>query len=215
MKADLHLHTCHSFDSGAKPKSIVEQCIKTGLDCIAVTDHNSIEGAFEVRDLAPFHVIIGEEVRSVGGDIIGLFLQEEIPKGLSPEDTVYAIVSQGGLVMVPHPFDRVRSSVITPEALSEVVEKVDIMETFNAHNIFRNDNLRAESFARDFNLIRTAVSDSHTPGELGYSYVEMPDFDGTPAGLKASLAQAKLVGRKANPIQRLAPTYSKLRKKLI
>ena len=214
MKADLHLHTWYSYDSGANPRSVVEQCLKTGLDCIAVTDHNSIEGALAVRDLAPFSVIIGEEVKSAGGDIIGLFLRDEIPKGLSAKDTVYAILAQGGLVMVPHPFDRLRSSAITHEALSEVVDQVDIIETFNGHNLFRSDNLRAETFAQEHSIICAAVSDSHTPGELGSTYVEMPDFDGAPSGLMDSLRRARLVGRRAHPLQRLAPMYSKLRKKL-
>ncbi len=207
------MHTYRSYDSGAQPKSIVAQCIKTGLDCIAVTDHNSISGALEVRELAPFQVIIGEEIKSSGGDIIGLFLQEEIPKGLSPKETVQAILSQGGLVMIPHPFDRLRSSVITHDALTEVVDQVDTIESFNAHNLFHQDNLKAESFAQKHQLIQVAVSDSHTHRELGSTYMELPFFDGTPSGLKAALSQGRPVGKKANPVLRLAPMCAKLKRR--
>ena len=213
LKADLHLHTHWSHDSGAQPRSIVDRCIKAGLSCIAVTDHNSIAGALEVRDLAPFQVIIGEEIKSSAGDIIGLFLEEEIPKGLSPEETVRAIISQGGLVMVPHPFDRFRASALTYDALCEMVEQVDIVEGFNAHNFFQRDNEQAASFARKHRVMQVAVSDSHTPRELGSTYMEMPTFDGTPGGFKEALAQGRQVTRRAHPVLRLAPMYTKLRRR--
>ena len=212
LKADLHLHTHFSHDSGAPSKSIVERCIKTGVNCIAVTDHNNIRGALEVQNLAPFQVIIGEEVKSSKGDIIGLFLKEEIPKGLSPMATVDAIKSQGGLVMVPHPFDRLRPSAIKYEALQEILPHVDIMESFNAHNLLMRDNEKAAGFTRHNNLIAAAVSDSHTPMELGRTYMEFPEFDGTPEDFKRALSQARLVTRKANHILRMTTVYMKLRR---
>ncbi len=214
LKADLHMHTHFSHDSGAPSKSIVERCIKTGVNCIAVTDHNNIRGALEVRSIAPFQVIIGEEIKSSAGDIIGLFLEEEIPRGLSPQETVEAIKSQGGLVMVPHPFDRLRPSAIKYEALKEILPKVDIMEAFNAHNLLMRDNDRAEKFSRDHDLVAAAVSDSHTPLELGRTFMEMPEFDGTPEGFKRSLLQARLVKKRANHVLRFTTVYIKLRRLL-
>ena len=214
LKADLHMHTHFSHDSGAPSKSIVERCIKTGVNCIAVTDHNNIRGALEVRSIAPFQVIIGEEIKSSAGDIIGLFLEEEIPRGLSPQETVEAIKSQGGLVMVPHPFDRLRPSAIKYEALKEILPKVDIMEAFNAHNLLMRDNDRAEKFSRDHDLVAAAVSDSHTPLELGRTFMEMPEFDGTPEGFKRSLLQARLVTKRANHVLRFTTVYIKLRRLL-
>ena len=213
-RVDLHLHTHHSHDSVAPAKSIVERCLKASLDCIAVTDHNTIAGALEVRELAPFPVIVGEEIRSTGGDIIGLFLESSVPRDLSPQDTARAIKDQGGLVLVPHPFDRFRPSSITGEALTEVLPLVDIIETFNAHNYLRRHNERAASYAERHNLLPAAVSDAHSPLELGKTYMELPDMDVTAGGLMASLAGATLVCRRANPVLRLTTAFVKLRRLL-
>ena len=212
LKVDLHMHTHFSPDSGAPSKSIVERCIKTGLNCIAVTDHNTIRGALEVQGIAPFQVIVGEEVRSSAGDIIGLFLKEEVPRGLSPLDTVEAIKAQGGLVLVPHPFDRLRPSAIKYEALQSILPYVDVMEAFNSHNLLMRDNERAAAYTHDHHLVAAAVSDSHTPMELGRTYMEVPDFDGTPEGFKDALAKARLVTRRANQVLRLTTVYTKLKR---
>ena len=214
LKVDLHMHTHFSHDSGAPSRSIVDRCIKTGLNYIAVTDHNTIRGALEVQSLAPFPVIIGEEVKSAAGDIIGLFLKEDVPKGLPAMDTVRAIQDQGGLVMVPHPFDRFRPSAITGDALQEILPHVDIMEAFNAHHLLMRDNDRAADFTREHGLVAAAVSDSHTALELGRTYMEIPEFDGTAQGFKQALSQAKLVTRRANQILRLTTVYVKFRRAL-
>ena len=210
MKVDLHMHTHFSPDSGAPARSIVARCVKSGLNYIAVTDHNTIRGALEVRSIAEFPVIVGEEVKSSAGDIIGLFLEEEVPRGLSPLATVEAIRAQGGLVMVPHPFDRLRPSAIKYEALLEILPYVDIMESFNAHNLFMRDNEKATVFSRQHHLVEAAVSDSHTPMELGSTFMEIQDFDGTPQGLKDALAGARAVTKRANRLLRLTTVYVKL-----
>ena len=210
-RADLHIHTHHSPDSNASATSIVTRCLKKGLDCIAITDHNTIAGVEEVRQIAPFTVITGEEIISAGGDIIGLFLQEEIAPLLSPLATAEAIKAQGGLVMVPHPFDRLRSSALGEKYLEEILPLVDIVESFNAHNFFNKDNLKAGSFAQRQGLIESAVSDAHSHLELGNTYVAIGPFDGTAQGLKDALAQGTLVTRKANPILRFASTFAKLK----
>ncbi len=209
LKADLHLHTRFSPDSRALPQAIVERCLTTGLNCIAVTDHNTIQGALETQSIAPFRVIVGEEVKSSGGDIIGLYLQEAVPKGLSALDTVKAIKAQGGLVMIPHPFDRLRPSAIKYGDLEHILPFVDLVEVFNAHNLLRRDNERAGAFGRKHNLVETAVSDSHTPRELGRTYMEFPEYDGSPEGLKAALSKARLVTHRASPLLRLATMYAK------
>ena len=206
------MHTHFSPDSGAPSRSIVERCLKTGLNHIAVTDHNTIRGALEVQALAPFPVIVGEEVKSSAGDIIGLFLKEEVPRGLSPMDTVKAIKDQGGLVMVPHPFDRFRPSALKYDALQEVLPRVDILEAFNAHDLLMRDNHRAAAFAREHRLVPAAVSDSHTSLELGRTYMEVPEFDGTPAGFLDALGHASLVERRANQVLRLTTVYVKMRR---
>ena len=214
LKVDLHMHTHFSHDSGAPSRSIVDRCIRTGLNYIAVTDHNTLSGALEVQSLAPFPVIVGEEIKSASGDIIGLFLKEEVPKDLPAIDTVRAIKDQSGLVMIPHPFDRLRPSAIDGDALTEILPHVDIMEAFNAHDLLMRDNHRAAAFTQEHGLVAAAVSDSHTPLELGRTYMEVPEFDGTAQGFKEALSQARLVTRRANQILRLSTVYVKFRRAL-
>jgi predicted metal-dependent phosphoesterase TrpH len=112
LRADFHSHSHYSRDSVISPQAFIDRCLRKGIDCIAVTDHNEIEGAFVIQKLAPFKVIVGEEVKTSEGEIIGLFLKELVPKGMSPEDTIDCIHEQGGLAVIPHPYDIFRRSVI-------------------------------------------------------------------------------------------------------
>ncbi|MBI4298355.1 MAG: PHP domain-containing protein, partial [Chloroflexi bacterium] len=136
-------------------------------------------------------------------------------KGLSSLETVKRIKEQGGLVSIPHPFDRFRRSVIQSSALNAVLPYADVIEAFNARNTFDSDNRKALGLARGHGMVVSAVSDSHTPGELGYTYVEMPDFDGTPGGFMESLAKGMLVTRRANPLIHIVTTYTKLKRKIL
>ena len=113
LKADFHIHSYFSPDSEMSPESIASRCVDVGLNCIAVTDHNTIDGALAVSKIATFNVIIGEEVGSSEGEITGLFLEETIPRGLGPVETAKRLNEQGGLVPITHPFDRSRGHVIT------------------------------------------------------------------------------------------------------
>ena len=214
LRLDLHMHTRFSPDSLMEPEELVARCLATGLSCIAVTDHNTIEGALEVQHLAPFRVIIGEEIKSRGGEIIGLFLQEAIPRGITSLETVQRIKEQGGLVSIPHPFDHFRRSVIERQALHEVLPYVDIVEAFNARNTFQRANRKALELALEHDILTSAVSDSHTPVEVGRTYVEIPDFDGTPSGLRQALAQGNLVRRQITPLIHFLTTFTKGRKRL-
>jgi len=209
------MHSCYSRDSVLPPQRLVERCIETGLNCIAVTDHNAIDGAVEVRRIAPFAVIIGEEVYTSEGEIIGLFLEEKVPRGLSPLETVNRIKDQGGLVSIPHPFDRFRSGVLASRALEEVLPYVDMMEVFNARNNLGVYDRRARAFAIEHGLLAVCGSDAHTAIELGRTYVEIPEFDGTPDGLKRALAQGTVVGRRTSPLIHVATTLTKVRKRLL
>ena len=106
IKADLHVHTCYSVDCNTPLQRIVDRCLKIGINCLAVADHNTISGALKLKEMAPFKVISAEEIMTSMGELIGLFLTEEVPKGLSPEETIARIKSQGGLVGIPHPYGR-------------------------------------------------------------------------------------------------------------
>ena len=215
MRVDLHMHTRFSPDSEMSPEALVKRCVKVGLDCIAVTDHNTIEGAREVKRIAPFRVIVGEEVGSSDGEITGLFLEEAVPRGLSPLETVKLIKSQGGLVSIPHPYDRFRSSVITPRGIDEVLPYADIVEIFNSRNSLNADNRKAVELAEERGLLVSGVSDAHTPMELGRTYVEMPDFDGTPEDFTRALAQGTIVARKTSPLIHVLTTLTKAKKRLL
>ncbi len=197
-----------------KPEKLVSRCMETGLDCAAITDHNTIAGALEVQRLASFRVIVGEEIKSRGGEIIGLFLNEAVPRGLSSLETVQRIREQGGLVSIPHPFDHFRRSVIDRQVLYDILPYVDIIEAFNARNTFRRDNRKAEDLALEHGVLISAVSDSHTPVEVGRTYVEIPDFDGTSVGLRHALIQGNLVRRQITPLIHFLTTVTKIRKGL-
>lgn len=215
LKADFHMHTHFSRDSVISPERMVARCQQMGLNCIAVTDHNTMEGALAVQRIAPFMVVLGEEVGTSEGEIIGLFLKEPVPRGLSPLETVKRIKDQGGLVSIPHPFDRLRRQVISQRALEDVLPYVDIIEVFNSRNTFQADNRKAREFAERHHLVGAGVSDAHTVGELGHTCVEMPEFDGTPEGLMRSLAQGRIVGRPSSPLVHVTTTFIKLKRRLL
>ena len=215
IKADFHIHTHFSPDSKTSPERLVARCLEIGLSCIAVTDHHTIQGAVEVQKLAPFFkVIIGEEVKSTGGDIIGLFLLETIPSGLSPEETVQRIKNQGGLVSIPHPFDQFRRSALHGEALLQVLPYADLIEAFNARTTLRRDSQRAQELASKSGLPGLAVSDAHITWELGRTYVELPAYDGSRDGLKEAVSRGNLVTRSVTPLVHLLTRYTVLTKRL-
>ena len=215
MRADFHMHTHFSPDSEMSPEQLVERCVRVGLDCVAVTDHNTIEGALEVQRIAPFKVIIGEEINSSAGEITGLFLKEAVPRDLSPLETVDLIKGQGGLVSMPHPYDRFRRSVITPQGIEEALPYVDIVEIFNSRNNLDADNRKAVELAESHGLLTSGVSDAHSPIELGRTYVEMPEFDGTPEGFKQALSQGTIVARKMSPLIHFVSTFVKVKKRIL
>lgn len=215
LKADFHIHTHYSPDSEMSPARLVRKCLQVGLNCIAVTDHNTVEGALKVRQVADFTVIIGEEVRTADGEVTGLFLTETIPRGLSAVETAKRIKDQGGLVSMPHPFDRFRNGVISPTALEDLLPYTDIVEVFNSRNNMDADNRKAYDFASAHDLLSSAVSDAHTPMELGRTYVDMPEFDGSPEGFKRSLAQGTIHGRKTSPLIHVLTTFTKIKKRLL
>ena len=209
MKIDLHVHTGFSPDSFTNPEKVVLKSIKAGLDCIAITDHNTIDGALEAKRIFGANVIIGEEIKSLGGEIVGLYLQECIPKELSALDTVKLIKDQGGLVSIPHPFDYFRRSVIDGKSLETIIDYIDIVESFNARNTLRKSNMKALAFAKLNRIISSAVSDAHTLMEIGRTYMDVPQFDGTPLGLKESVRNAELICRSINPMIHVLTTMTK------
>ena len=150
MKIDTHLHTNYSRDCAVPPETVVATAMERGLDALIVTDHNEIAGAYAVKPIAPFPVVLAEEIKTSDGEIIGLFIQERIPRGLPPLETARLVREQGGLVCVPHPFDRLRGSRLAAPALDALVGEglLDIVEVFNSRTTLKADNERAVAYAR-------------------------------------------------------------------
>ncbi len=213
MKADLHAHTHFSRDAVTSVKTFVRRYERAGIDCVAVSDHNNVDGALAVREGAGFQVIVSEEIRSTQGEIIGLFLRESVPKGLTPEDTVHAIREQGGLVLVPHPFDRLRRSPLREEALLRILPQVDVIEVFNSRTILRSDDERARRLAEEHGKLMSAATDAHTPWEIGLAYTEMPPFEG-PGDFLIALGQGKVVGRRCFVGFHALSTWAKIKWRL-
>jgi predicted metal-dependent phosphoesterase TrpH len=177
MKADLHVHSIYSEHSTATLDDIVQRSLDEGLDCVAVTDHRTIEGAKELKKIASFEVIIGQEVMTKHGEITGLFLRHTLEPHMSLIDTISAIKAQGGLVYVPHPFERVRfKRSLKIETLTNLLHDVDIIETFNSRTTLQRFNTKAEAFADRYGCLKAAGSDAHSAVEIGRAFVVMPDF---------------------------------------
>ena len=212
LRLDLHTHTHYSPDSITSPQRFVAACQRKGITCVAVTDHNTIRGAVAVKEIAPFPIIVGEEIRSAEGEIIGLFLSEEVPPGLSAEETIERIRAQSGLVSLPHPLDRFRGGV-GADGVDRLAPLADIMEVMNARTTLGRDNDEATRLAEKHGLAGVAVSDAHSPWEIGRAYVEAPRFDG-PQELLEALRWATLAGKPSTPLVHLISRYAALRRRL-
>ena len=195
--ADLHLHTSWSMDCSVEVEDLLDHAEAAGLGAIAVTDHNVFGGALEAVELArdrDLIVIPGEEVKTDGqGEVIGLFLKEEIPRGMSFSDTVAAIKAQGGLVYLPHPFDRMHS-IPKPSTLHRHLADIDVFEVYNARLLFEAYNDEALRFARKYNLTMGAGSDAHVPQGLATGGLRMRAFEGAEEFL-LSLRSAEILRR--------------------
>jgi hypothetical protein len=201
IDVDLHMHTDHSYDCATPVEVLLASAREQGLGAIAVTDHNEISGALEaqaqVAELGPhppLQVIVGEEVKTASeGEVIGLFIKERIPRGMSLAETVAEIKRQGGVVYVPHPFDRMHA-VPDYEHLLKILDDVDAIEVFNPRVAISAFNDEAVRFAAKYRVTAGAGSDSHVAQGLGSVRVRMRDFDG-PAEFMQSLRDAEILTR--------------------
>ena len=201
MRVDLHMHSRYSPDSYTSLDDLVARARQVGLDRIALTDHNVVEGALELRRREPELAIVGEEVKTREGEIIALFIDAPIAWGGRPEDVMDMIHAAGGLCLVAHPFDRWRAS-FSPHRLADLSERIDLIEVYNQ---WTGDeaNRAAERLAAELGKPGTSGSDAHSPRELGHCWMEMEDFDGPDAFL-ASVAGARRVRTELSGTQRRA-----------
>jgi predicted metal-dependent phosphoesterase TrpH len=214
IKVDLHVHTCYSPDTLTPLEEVIAACQQHGLGAVAITDHNAVDGALEMQRLAPFPVIVGEEVLTSEGEIIGLFLHELIPARLTPAETVARIHAQDGLVYVPHPFDRERKSSLRESALLEILDQVDALEVLNARVLQTARNERAWRLAEAHHLPAGAGSDAHTPFEVGQAYVEMEPFADKAEFLR-NLARGHVCGQVSSPLVHLFTQWAKIQKRMV
>jgi predicted metal-dependent phosphoesterase TrpH len=211
LKADLHVHTEYSVDCNTPLEKIVSRCLEIGINCIAICDHGTAEGALRMRKIAPFRVIIAEEIMTPDGEIMGMFLKETIPSWLPVKEVIARIRAQGGLVCIPHPFDILRRSALRNNTIEKIADQIDIVEVFNSRIFFPQNSAKALAFAEKYGITKSAGSDAHTVGEIGNAYVEMPEFKGRDDFLKA-LQKGKISGRMTNPFIHFASAWTKLRK---
>ena len=241
MKVDMHVHTCYSKDATLSLETIIESCRLRGLDGVVIADHNTIAGALALQEIAPcppapglsrartgwqvpgqattcqgrpLLVIVGEEIDTTKGEILGLFLKEEIPGGFTPEEAIARIREQGGLVGVSHPLDRLRRAAMRRVALLDILDELDFLEGFNSRVTFPSDNRKAQALAQAHGLPITAGSDAHTAYEIGQAYLEMPSFNGR-GGFLEALKEGQIFGRLTPPWIHIVTTWTKLRAKLL
>jgi len=210
LKADLHIHTEYSMDCNTPLEKVLNRCLEIGLNCIAVADHGTIEGALRLKDIAPFTVIVAEEIDTPHGEIMGMFLTEGIPSGLSVEQTLARIRTQGGLVCLPHPFDTFRQSALNGRIVESIIDQIDVIEVFNARSPLQRDSTKANLFAEKYGIRKSAGSDAHTVSEIGNAYVEMSEFSGRDDFLQV-LEKGKIMGRRTNPMVHFASVWARLK----
>ena len=194
---DLHVHTHYSGCSNLRPDQIEPRALENGLNTVAICDHNCLKGARETAALAKFiTVIIAEEIMTTHGEIIGYFLNEHIPPGLSPLETVDEIKRQGGLASVPHPFDQLRSSRLNTSALKQVIDCIDMIEVFNARNMFNHPDRKLLNRARKLGVVPVVASDAHLSCEIGRATMVMENYE-SPEDFLGKLRKAQCFTRKS------------------
>ncbi|MCB9451950.1 MAG: PHP domain-containing protein [Anaerolineaceae bacterium] len=210
---DLHSHTLWSKDCLTPFETIIHRCQRRGVDRIAITDHNTAEGALAMQKIAPELVIVGEEIMTTQGEILGYFLTESVPAGLTPEETIKRLRNQGAVISVSHPFDRYRKGAWEEADLRRIMGLVDAIEVFNARCVRPEDNQQAAEFARQNDLIGTAGSDAHTSVEYGQAMTRLQPFQDAES-FRQALQTAEFVERLSPFYVHFGSTYAKWMKKL-
>jgi len=176
LRVELHSHTDASKDSLVAVEQLLVCCVRKGIDRIAITDHNEIKAALEAKVLDPERVIVGEEIATTKGELLGYFMSERVPPGLEPMAAIERLQRQGAVISVAHPFDSNRTHYWEEETLARLIPYLDAFETFNARCVFSAPNHHALSYAGEHNLLETVGSDAHSLWEVGRATLITPDF---------------------------------------
>ena len=199
IRVEFHCHTRYSKDSLTSPKRLVKACRRKGIDRMIVTDHNSIAGARAAQAMDPELVIVGEEILTTRGEILAAFVTEEIPAGLSPQETIHRLKDQGAFISVSHPFDIYRGGHWDEADLLEILPDVDAIEVFNSRCWSPEFNRQAQKFAEEHDVPGTVGSDAHAPLELGRAVLLLEQFQGPD--------EMRMVIRKGIPQVRWSPPW--------
>ena len=178
LSVEFHCHTIFSKDSLTRPRDLVDACRRKGIDLVVVTDHNTIAGARAAQALDPELVIVGEEIMTTRGEILAAFVSEEVPKELTPQETIRRLKDQGAFISVSHPFDTMRKGGWREADLLEILPEVDAIEVYNSRCMFPRFNREARRFAEEHNIAGTVGSDAHVTFELGRSLMMLEPFTG-------------------------------------
>lgn len=211
---DMHSHTFWSRDCLTRFERIAALCQKRGLDRIAITDHNTAEGALAFKRVAPELVLVGEEIMTTEGELLAYFVRQSVPRGLTPDETIQRLRNQGAVISVAHPFDRLRKGAWREEALLAIADKVDAVEIFNARCIYPEDNTKALAFAQQHNLLGTIGSDAHTWPEYGRAFARIRPFADDPEDFLDALREASYVKRFSSWGVHVGSTAAKWSRKL-
>lgn len=207
IRVELHVHTRLSKDSLADPEKILARCETLGIERIAITDHNEIDAALALHARAPERVIVGEEVETTRGELLGYFMSERVPGGLDPLEAIARLKAQGAVISVPHPLDTPRSTHWEVEELEKIVPYVDAIEVFNARCLSNIYNQRALAFAKKNGLLQTAGSDAHSLLELGRATILMPQFDDAES-FRVALRESDIDGKRSSSLVHFFSRYA-------
>lgn len=213
IRVEFHCHTNQSPDGLITPEALIAACRQRGIDRVAITDHNHIEGALAVKRLAPKLVIVGEEVRTTEGELLAFFVQERVPPGLLPEVAIECLRSQGAFISISHPFDFLRGGAWREETLNRIAPLVDGLEVFNSRCLVSGFNRQARQFAEARDLIGMVGSDAHHAWEVGRATMWLPQFEDA-AELRQALQHAQAEVRRSPLWVRLFSRYAWLRRHL-
>ncbi|MDE0609953.1 MAG: hypothetical protein OXH77_08620 [Anaerolineaceae bacterium] len=212
-RVETHAHTLWSKDSLTRPEAIVRLCRERQITRIAITDHNTAEGALFMKRMAPGLVIVGEEIMTSEGELLAWFVRESVAPGMSPARTIRILRNQGAVISVSHPFDRLRRGAWRQDHLERIIGDVDAIEVFNARCVCSADNERALAFARKHGISGSVGSDAHYGPEYGQTLQLMRPFDDDPQDFLDALRSADALCKSSSHLVHLSSTVAKWMKR--
>jgi predicted metal-dependent phosphoesterase TrpH len=207
LRLEFHCHTIYSRDCLLRIEKLLLTCEQRGIERIVITDHNTISGALQAKEIDPQRVIVGEEILTTKGELLAAFVKEEVPRGLSPFEAIASLREQGAFISVSHPFDQMRKGHWHEPDLEEIVPHVDAIEIFNSRCMSVDYNQQAEEFARRYRIPGTVGSDAHAPFEIGRAVMRLPQFEDA-TSLKAALPKAEYETKLSSPFVHFTSRYA-------